>query len=177
LWLVLEDAPFGKSDTALARVFLFFALCVWPGYLPGSLLLIEKTRARRAVLGALSVGGTALGLYLMACASLRKSDACIAFSNLYYWVQIDMSFRRLAPYAYAAFIVAPLVVSSLRGTSPLAAAAVLSFALTGWLYDGAGFVSVWCFFAAVLSGIVAAIVRVSPAWARAQHDVNRARSI
>lgn len=156
LWLVLDHASFGKSDTWIVRVFLFFALFVWPAYVPAAFLAIERVRARRVALAMLAVGGTLLGIYLMGCASLRKSDACIAFDNLYYWVQIDAKLKYVAPYAYLCFIVGPLVVSSARGTWLLAAAVTASFATTAWLYR-AGFVSVWCFFAAALSGMVAVI--------------------
>lgn len=161
LWLVLDHAPFGKSDTAIARAFLFFALLVWPAYTPASLFAIEPARARRKVLAALAAGGATLGLYLMGCASLRRSDACIAYRNLYYWVQIDASFKRAVPFLYLACIALPLVVSSLRGTSRLALLVIATFGLTGWVYR-AGFLSVWCFEAALLSGLVAIVVRDRP---------------
>lgn len=162
LWLALDRAPFGRSDTSIARVFLFFALFVWPAYLPFALLAIERVAARRRVLAAAAVVGGALGAYLMACATLRASDACIAFANLYYWVQIDAPLKHAAPFVYVACIVVPLVASSQRGTSLLALAALASFAIVGSLYR-AGFVSVWCFAAAIMSGIVALIVRAARA--------------
>jgi hypothetical protein len=162
LWLVLDHAAFGKSDTAIARVFLFFALFVWPVYIPLSLVPIERDRVRSRVLIGLAAGGAVLGTYLIGCATLRPSDACIAFDNLYYWVQLDVPFKRLVPWTYAVFIIGPLVVSSVRGTSLLAFAAGASFMITGSLYR-AGFISVWCFFAAALSGLVALVVSRSRA--------------
>jgi hypothetical protein len=161
LWMELANTPFGKTDGAVVRVFLFFALFVWPAYLPASLTLIQPAGRRRALLALLTLLGAALGGYLMACASLRESDACIAYANLYYWVQIDVPFKPIAPYAYVALVAAPLVVSSVRGTSIFAGAVLVSFALTGALYP-AGFLSVWCFVAALLSGIAAIVVRLAP---------------
>ncbi|WP_437573791.1 DUF6629 family protein [Sorangium sp. So ce887] len=157
VWLVLRDAPFGRGDTSFARVFLFFALFVWPAYVPGALVPIEFARARRRALMALSAGGAVLGLYLLGCASLRESDACIAFDNLYYWIQIDAPLKPFVAYVYAAFIIAPLVLSSVRGTSLLAVVVAASFALIGSLYR-AGFVSVWCFLAAAISGVTGLVV-------------------
>lgn len=158
VWLVLERSPFGRSDTGLLRAFLFFALLVWPAYLPPALLVLEKVKRRRAALALAWALGIFVGGYLVACASLRASEACIAFGNLYYWVQIDAPLKTVAPYAYLACIVTPLLVSSVPGTSLLAIAAAVSFAVTGYLYR-AGFISVWCFFAAVLAGLVVWLMR------------------
>ncbi len=161
VWLALDAAPFHVESTPLARAFLFFALFVWPLYVPSALALVERVRARRTALLALAAAGAALGAYLMACATLRASNACIAYGNLYYWVQIDVPAKHLAPFVYLALVAAPLLVSSVRGTSWLAASVAIAFAATGLLYR-AGFLSVWCFFAAVLSGLVALVVRRAP---------------
>lgn len=167
LWLALDRAPFHVGGTPLARAFLFFALLVWPAYLPIALFIVEPERGRRIALGALAVVGAALGAYLVGCASLRDANACIAFGNLYYWVQLDAPLRHAVLVPYVALVAAPLAVSSLRGTTWLAGIAIASAALTASLYR-AGFVSVWCFFAAMLSGVVALVVfRSRPASRRA----------
>jgi len=158
VWLVLERAPYHVESTPLARAFLFFALFVWPPYIPFALLLVEHIQKRRAILGAFVVAGLVIGTYLMACASLRASNACIAFDNLYYWVQIDAPLKPLMPFVYAFVICAPLVVSSARRTTVLALVVLASFATTGLLYR-AGFASVWCFCAALLSGCLVLITR------------------
>ncbi|MBX3212428.1 MAG: hypothetical protein KF850_10380 [Labilithrix sp.] len=158
LWLILDDAPFGKSATVVGRVFLFFALLIWPSYVPLAFSLIEPNRTRMRLLKAAGVGGLLLGSYLFGCASLRASDACIAFGNIYYWVQIDVPLKPSLPYVYAAFVVVPLLLSSVRGTGRLGLLVLVSFAVVGRVY-AAGFVSVWCFFCAVLSGGVVLVVR------------------
>lgn len=158
LWLVLERAPFGKASHPVAQVFLFFALFVWPSYLPAALAVAEANADRRRVLWALSAVGTALGAYLMGCSVMRPSYACIAYDNLYYGVQIDGGLKPLAPFLYVSVILGSLLRSSLRGTSALAVLALVSFGAAGMLYR-VGFASVWCFFAAVLSGCIALIAR------------------
>ncbi len=157
LWIVLDDAPFHVAASVFGRAFLFFALFVWPPYVPFALAWIEKDRARRIALVAMAVAGALLGAYLMGCATLRASNACIAFGNLYYWVQIDAGWKRVMLACYLALVAAPLVISSVRGTTVLAALVAIAFAATGILYR-AGFVSVWCFAAALLSGAVAFVV-------------------
>ncbi len=157
LWLALDRAPYHVGGTSLARAFLFFALFVWPSYVPVALALVETRRERRAWMLVLGAAGLVLGAYLAACATLRDANACVAYGNLYYWVQVDARAKPLVVPAYLACVAGPLALSSLRGTTLLAALAALSCLATAALYR-AGFVSVWCFFAALLSGVVAAIV-------------------
>lgn len=154
MWRVLERAPFHVASTPWARAYLFFALLVWPAYVPFALWMFEAVRERRRVLLGLLAGGSSLGLYLAACATLRDSNACIAFGNLYYWVQLDAPLKRVLLAMYLAAIVVPFLVSSGRGTKLLAIVTVASFGAAATLYR-AGFASVWCFFAAVISGVIA----------------------
>jgi hypothetical protein len=158
LWLVLERSPWGVSNTPLVTVFLFFALAVWPVYIPFSLLLLETSRARKTLLKVALAAGVVIGCYLMLRSTIVRPSACIAVGNLYYGIQVDASLKPFMPFAYAATIVFPLLVSSFRGTTVLAIVMLLSFLIIGFLYP-AGFTSVWCFFAAMLSGVTAMIVR------------------
>jgi hypothetical protein len=157
LWLALEREPFHVGGTPLARAFLFFALFVWPAWVPLSLFVVEEDPRRKRVLATLFAGGAMLGLWLIGCATLRDANACMAFGNLYYWVQIDAPLKHVVPFVYVAFVAAPLALSSLRGSTLLAIATIASCALSAAM-SRAGFVSVWCFFAAVLSGVVGLVV-------------------
>jgi hypothetical protein len=157
LWLVLEREPFHVGGTPLARAFLFFALFVWPAWVPLSLFVVEPDPKKKRVLATLAAGGAILGAWLIGCATLRDANACMAFGNLYYWVQIDAPLKHAVPIAYLAFVAAPLALSSLRGSTLLAIATIASCALSAAL-SRAGFVSVWCFFAAALSGVVGLVV-------------------
>ncbi|HEY1957121.1 MAG TPA: DUF6629 family protein [Polyangiaceae bacterium] len=166
LWIVLARAPYHVGGTPLARAFLFFALFVWPAYLPVALALVEPRGQRRAAMLVLAAGGFVLGAYLAACSTLRDANACVAYGSLYYWVQVDARLKPIVVPAYLAFVAGPLALSSIRGSSWLAAAAASSCVAIAAI-DRAGFVSVWCFFAAALSGLVALVVTMERARARA----------
>ena len=157
LWLVLERAPFHVGGTPLARAFLFFALFVWPAWVPLSLFVVEEDRKKKRALAALAIVGAVLGAWLIGCATLRDANACMAFGNLYYWVQLDAPVKHAVPIVYLATVAAPLALSSLRGSTLLAIATIASCALSA-VMSRAGFVSVWCFFAAALSGVVGLVV-------------------
>jgi hypothetical protein len=151
LWRVIEVAPFNRAASPLVLTFLVFALCVWPAYFPLALLTIEPREPRRAALVVLTMLGWTVGGYLLACASFHRSDACLAYGNLYYFIQVDTGLKRAAPFLYLFSVAAPFSISSVRGTSWLAASLVGSFAVSACLFR-AGFLSVWCFLAALLSG-------------------------
>lgn len=156
LWMILERAPWHNSPTAVAQAFLFFALFLWPAYVPFAFLPLETDPARARALRGFAAAGVSLGLYLMGVSVFRWSSSCIAFGNIYYAVHVDTEIKRILPFAYVAVVAGPMIVSSVRRTSLLAAATLGSFAVAGLLFK-TGFASVWCFFAAVLSGIVALI--------------------
>ncbi len=154
VWWTIERAPFHKTWAPIAQAFLFFALFLWPAYLPVALAWAEQDVGRRRALGGLAVIGALLGSYLFGCAVFRASYACLAFGNLYYGVAYDTSLKMAVPFVYVGIVLAPLLVSSLRGIRWIALLLAGSFALAGTLFR-VGFASVWCFFAAVLSGAVA----------------------
>ncbi|MFO0551037.1 MAG: DUF6629 family protein [Polyangiaceae bacterium] len=174
LWLVLDRAPFHNSPSAVAQAFLFFALFVWPAYVPVSLLLLEPRASRRRWLALLAAVGIGLGVYLMAVSLFRWSSACIAYGNIYYAVHVDAPLKRLVPFVYVAVVTAPMLLSTVRGTRVLAALTIASFALTGAFFK-AGFASVWCFAAAVLSGCVAMVVRAGSTAASSSAVVSEPR--
>jgi hypothetical protein len=160
VWLSIGRSEWGVTQSPLATMFLFFALFVWPAYLPVAFRAIEPDERRRRVLAALAVLGTALGLYLMATVVFRPTGACLAWGNLYYGVKVDAPVKPISPLVYLAVVIAPLAVSSIKGTNVLALATAGSFAAAAAM-NRAGFASIWCFLAAVLSGIVVVIVHVA----------------
>lgn len=168
LWLALEG-ELGSPHAPFVSAFLFVALFVWPSYLPWALWLLEPRGRRRAILARLMLSGSLLGAYLFGTASLRPSEACIAFGNLYYAVHVDAALRSWLIAVYLASVALPFLISSVRGTTVLAVLTVTTCAAAATLYQ-AGFLSVWCFFAAALSGAVVLVVRVdtvgADAWGR-----------
>src|SRR5689334_17520309 len=78
LWIHLRSTPWGQSFTPIATAFLFFAVFLWPVYVPFAFRAIETRRERRRAMLALGFVGIALGGYLFAVSAFRPSGACIA---------------------------------------------------------------------------------------------------
>ena len=146
LWLTFPDkAP--HLNTILTHVYSLFSHVLWPIFVPISVLLLEVVPWRRTVLKTLAVAGSLSGVYL-----------------LYFWV-MDPTISKVIGghifYDSPHFYITPILVLYVLGTC--ASSLLSSHAAVRWF--GAAtlasftaayafsfwFISVWCFFAAVMS--------------------------
>lgn len=150
LWLTFPDkAPL--LNTVLTHVYSLFSHVLWPVYVPIAALLLEHTVWRRKVLAAIALAGAAVALYL-----------------LYFLVQLPIVSQvvgrhivYVSPHFYAVAVIGLYVlgtcismfVSSQWAVRLFGAAACVSF-IAAYAFYATWFISVWCFFAAVMSGIV-----------------------
>jgi hypothetical protein len=139
----------------LARVFLFFALAFWPFWLPFSLWFVEHRRWAKAVLSATTAAsvswlGSYVGVVLYPGQVLRAHVICHSID----YGLADLHGFRETPLivwqvAYLAFICGPLLLVQTSGRDTFwRRCGVLVVALYA-------FTSVWCFFAAVSSLLLA----------------------
>ncbi|RJQ34111.1 hypothetical protein C4568_03145 [Candidatus Parcubacteria bacterium] len=132
-------------------IFSLFAFVVWPVYVPFAVGLMETVPWRKKAIYACQIAGLAVGAYLLYShtASLVISEIIgrhVVYSNSHFY-----QFAVMVLY-FAATIVSCLF-SSKRIIRVFGVCAFLLAMVAAWFYTQA-FVSVWCFFAAVLSFIV-----------------------
>jgi hypothetical protein len=150
LWLGLR-ADTALLNTALTQIYSFFSHVLWPVYVPLAVLLLEPAAGRRKVLGSLLALGAGTALYLL-------------YTLVRFPITADATgghIRYLAPHFYVAWVMAAyltatcasLLVSSHRAVVAFGVLA-LAAVLAAYLAYAAWFISVWCFFAAVLSAVV-----------------------
>ncbi|MEO8115037.1 MAG: DUF6629 family protein [Phenylobacterium sp.] len=153
LWLKLPLAPDGPAAQALALGFLIFAECFWPLYAPLAVLAIEpENRRRRLILPWLAVGA-AVSAYLLWQLLIGPHKAVILHDHMVYQTQQ----RHIAAVgtAYLAAVSLPLLMSS-RRTIQVLGTIVLVGCAVAYIFYWAAFQSVWCFFAAAASAVIAA---------------------
>jgi hypothetical protein len=148
VWLHLsgniEVASLGRIAQA---IYLIFAMVFWPIYAPFAIMMSEKVRFRRIVCSLL----VAVGLLVSAFNALQlvigsETPAVLGHSIKYGYGDGDFSWRL----TYGIVSLIPLFISSLRKMWILGGLALLGFVVSDSLYHEA-FVSVWCFYAAVIS--------------------------
>jgi len=150
LWLTFPaEAPLWNM--VLTYVYSFFSHVLWPVYVPIAVLLIEPTPWRRKVLAAIAVAGAAIGLYLLYFLIrlplvAQVTGRHIAYLSPHFYAVEAMTLYLLGTCLSSLF-------SSHRSVRWFGVAAFLSF-IAAYAFYAAWFISVWCFFAAVLSCIV-----------------------
>ncbi|MBL8564524.1 MAG: hypothetical protein JNM89_02265 [Hyphomicrobiaceae bacterium] len=151
LWLQLPVAPHGPEASLLTFVFLVYAKVFWPVYAPLAAALVEPDRQRRGAMLALVAGGVAVGLYFLSDIVSAKREAWILGGHIVYESKDHLPLGLAALYMLAT-CAAPLI-SSHRAIRVLGAL-VLAGASVTYAFYWQAFSSVWCFFAAVASGVL-----------------------
>lgn len=155
LWLALtHDQPL--LAMAASQVFNLFAHAFWPAYVPLSVLLLEPQPVRKALLACLALAGSALAAYYFLRILLAPVEPVTSAGHIEYRMVHALAQTGMALYALTT--AGALLSSSwpwlrLFGLLVLLAMVVTWWAFAFWL------VSVWCFFAALLSVLVLAHVR------------------
>jgi hypothetical protein len=150
LWLTFPDrAP--HLNSMLTHLYSFFSHIFWPAYVPVAVLLLEPVAWRRRLLAGIALGGAAVSLYLLYFLLMEPivSEVVgrhISYVSPHFYVGAVMTFYVLAT------CVSSLVSSC--GTIRLFGAATFAALLAAYAFYAYWFISVWCFFAAVLSAIV-----------------------
>lgn len=150
IWLTFRyEAPL--LNTVMTHVFSFFSHVLWPIYVPVAVLLIEPPGPRRQALLAFVVAGLAVGLYLLYILVAfpvvsRPTGQHVEYVSPHFFAALAMTLYLLST-------TVSLLLSTHQTVKLFGALSLLSFAAAYGFY-ATWFISVWCFFAALLSGVV-----------------------
>jgi hypothetical protein len=160
LWLSLLRPEYAGVQNPSTYVFLFVARVLWPTMIPLSVLLMEVNRKRRRIVSVLLAMGVSVSAYYMYCLLFLKVTPHIAGRHIQY--VSDFSESLAVPVFIIYFIagVAPLFVSSMKGTRLLGTLMFVSCLVTA-VFFFQYLTSVWCFFAAIMSVVIYWILRES----------------
>ena len=150
IWLSFRDeAPL--LNAAMTHVFSFFSHVLWPIYVPIAVLLIEPPGRRRQALLAFVAAGLAVGVYLLYILAAfpvvsRPTGQHIEYVSPHFFAAVSMTLYLLST-------TVSLLLSTHRTVKLFGALSLLSFG-AAYYYYAVWFISVWCFFAALLSAVV-----------------------
>ncbi|MEM7065405.1 MAG: DUF6629 family protein [Cyanobacteria bacterium P01_B01_bin.77] len=157
-WLAIHSQQTDLIRPA-ALGFLTFSHGVWPFWLPLTMLIAEQQRpwAKKLLLG-ITLLGTLFGLSLYGPFLFSPDTFSVTATqgSIDYQTQLiyDSFFpRAVSRLIYLLLVTVPLWLSSLIQLRVAGGFLALSLVVAFWFYNYA-FVSVWCFFAAILSGYV-----------------------
>ena len=150
IWLTFsKEAPL--LNAVLTHVYSFFSHVLWPVYLPVAVLMIELPGPRRRSLIALAAAGTAVSAYLLYVLLAfpvvsRPTGQHVEYDSPHFYAAAVMTLYLVST------TVSPLL-STHRAVKVFGALALLSFGAAYYFY-ATWFISVWCFFAALLSIVI-----------------------
>ena len=150
IWLTFRhEAPL--LNWVMTHLYSFFSHVLWPIYVPVAVLLIEPLRWRRTVLLGFVAAGLTAGLYLLQILLTfpvvsRPTGQHMEYVSPHFFAATVMTLYLMAA------TVSPMF-SSHRLVKVFGVLALMSFAAAYGFYAH-WFISVWCFFAALLSAVI-----------------------
>ena len=152
LWLTLSYNILPFLSIMMTYSFLFFALIIWPTWIPCTLFMIEKNRFSRNILILLIVIGITISFYFLYSLITYGSWAQIIENHIFY--DFYISFYQIKQKTMALLYCIPVVGSFFIASIPIlrffGLALLASILITNAFWE-LYFTSVWCFFAALLS--------------------------
>jgi len=153
LWLTIPYPEYAGLQRIATHLFLLMADVLWPAFIPLSVLLMEKKARKRKIIWFLFFSGLSVSVYY-AC--------CLLFMNVTpqimgYHIKYNSDFPKvLAIPVFMLYLVAtltPLFISSIQRTHLMGVLMFFSCLVTAVFFTQY-LTSVWCFFAALISGVI-----------------------
>lgn len=162
LWRSIDNLG-GSAAISMALAFLFFADFIWPFLIPLATAFIEDNKRKRQVFFIFSVIGGIYGLslYLPLLVNEKWMSIQLIHGSIFY--QLIYIYDAIIPRIgirsiYVIIVTIPLLVSSLKSMQFLGILLLISI-IVSTLFFSYAFVSVWCFFAAIISVYIFWVMR------------------
>lgn len=157
LWLSLTNPGFASLQQGTTYTFLFIAQVVWPVWVPYAIYRLEpRERRRKSMMILVGIGGL-VSIYLAFCLLTFPVGAKVLGYHISYEQNYPAAIRRFSGLLYIIATIVPPFLSRIRFMWLLGTAILISYAITTIFYTNY-IVSVWCFFASVISIAVYAIL-------------------
>jgi hypothetical protein len=173
LWLSLKDPSVASSQSLLTYIYLVFAMAVWPLWVPLTIRLLEKDARSKRIMNVLVGIGALVAICVVLILSLYPvqvmTPICLncpfsSSSSLNQHLHYQFTFPPIPKGLIGAFtvlyIMATIItpfISSIKKMKWLGFVFLASYFFAVILYNGF-VISVWCFFAALLSFVVLWII-------------------
>ena len=134
-------------------MFLVMAQVIWPVMIPLSVLFMEESEKKQQILKILLLLGVILSIYYASCLIFFNVHPQINGYHIVYKNDFPVFLMPFSFILYLTSTITPLFVSSIKRTHLMGILMTFSCLVTAFFFTQY-LTSVWCFFAALLSGIV-----------------------
>ena len=153
VWLTLPMPEYILFLKIFVYIFLITAQVIWPVLIPLSVLLMEKSNKKKEILKTFLLAGIALSMYYGFCLLNFHVSPRIEGFHIVYYNDFPKSLGMIATLVYLIVTIPPLFISSVKRTHLLGILMTLSCIVTV-IFFKQYLTSVWCFFAALISGVI-----------------------
>lgn len=161
LWLSFTNTTFEAIQEACTYLFLFFAQIVWPFWVPFSIFILQKSEKHKIAGRILILTGTVVSFYLAYCLLSFPVQASAENYHIAYQQDYPASLSRYGGIFYIIATIVPPFFSPYKYMWSLGAAIFISYIITTIFYEDY-IVSVWCFFASIISVAVLLVMNYFP---------------
>ncbi len=157
VWLTLQHSEYARWQSIPIHVFMIFAHIVWPFWITLSALLLEPKAARKKILAILLGVAILLSgseIYYMANTPV---SAEISGHHIQYLFDYPATYVTITGFVYGLVTIVPCFISSVKRMWLLGVCFTVSLIFSALFYR-VYLLSVWCFFAAILSIIIYLII-------------------
>ncbi|MGC2310470.1 MAG: DUF6629 family protein [Candidatus Babeliaceae bacterium] len=156
VWLSLLYPAYASLQKLGVYSFLFFASIIWPIWVPLSLLMLEPHKIRRTLLFFLTSCGIIMAFFLLYKLFINGAQAYRDAHHIVYEIQTDIVWPLSLAYLIPTLL--PFFISSLHAMPFFGLVLLISYGVTHYWWHAYS-ISVWCFFAALISGMVIVILQ------------------
>lgn len=153
LWLALLHHPEQAMTRSLPYIFLFFAMILWPIWMPGSMIPLIRGKTRKIASYALLAAGGIVSALLLITMIHYGATAQMVHNHIMYDIGLPAHLYVFVTILYLSATIVPLFLTRNRWLSALGILECISYIITYIFYMNF-ITSVWCFFAALLSILI-----------------------
>ncbi|MEN8250997.1 MAG: DUF6629 family protein [Bacteroidota bacterium] len=150
LWVALQNMEYSAAGDLSKYGFLIFAELIWPIWIPVSIWLIEKEKRRKLLIFLSLILGILVSVFFGYQLIIYEVTAHIDQHHIFYTVGPYTSDRWSSGIIYLLPAAFPFIFSSNKQINYLGILMLLFFVVSK-IFFIQYMISVWCFFAAVLS--------------------------
>jgi hypothetical protein len=153
LWLTIPNPEYAGAQRIATHLFLIMADVLWPALIPLSVLLMESNARKRKIIKFLFITGLSVSIYYSCCLLFLNVTPQIMGYHIKYNSDFPENIAIPAFIIYLFATITPLFISSVQRTHLMALLMFFSCVVTA-IFFTQFLTSVWCFFAALISGVI-----------------------
>lgn len=157
-WLALPNPEQQALATFATYGFLFFAMLLWPVWIPAVLFINEKTAQRKKYMIPSLTCGALFSATLLYFLVTLGAHASIINHHIVYTTGLCKQLIAVGTAIYLLAAIPPFFITKLPNMRLIGFLAALSFLVSHLFYTQA-LVSVWCFFVALISILIYRSIR------------------